>query len=316
MVAWLVAAVVALLLAFVLFEYVTDYFVDGMGSVGRIFDVPEAVLGASVAAIGSSLPELFTSLSSVFLEHPVIGLGTIVGSAVFNVTIILAAAGWTRHCELDPHVILRDAGAYAVVIIVMGASILDGEISRFEAVVWLASYLLYFGWLVYDALEGEHVPREDVEYVGVRRAIGYLAIGIAGIGVLSTVVVESSLFITDFFGLAESVFALLVIALGTSVPDLFTSMSAAERGYGSMAMSNAIGSNVFDILVGLGLPLSILASSTNVSGDISTSVGLLFASIALAGGLMLWGMSISRRDAVALTAFYAGYVTLLLGGVL
>lgn len=311
----LALAVGGILLSFALFDLVSGYFVDGIGSLGRTFDVPEAVLGASVAAVGSSLPELFTSLSSLLLEHPVIGMGTIVGSAVFNVTIILAAAGWTRRCSIDRHVIVRDAGFYGLVLVLMTVTILDQQITRLEAALWLGSYGLYFAWLVRDSRRGHFVPREDVDRITHGQAGAYLVGGLVGIGVLSYVLVESSLVVTDAIGLSESVFALLVIAAGTSVPDLFTSVSAAKRGYGSMAMSNAVGSNVFDILVGLGLPLSVLASTTSVEGNVVTSVLILLGSLVLGAGLMKRGHSITRRDAVVLTAFYVGFVVLLVAGV-
>ncbi|MFB6162983.1 MAG: calcium/sodium antiporter [Halococcoides sp.] len=313
---WVVAAAVAVVLSFVLFEYVTDYFVDGIGNIGRVFDVPDAVLGASVAAVGSSLPELFTSLSSMLIDHPAIGLGTIVGSAVFNITVIIAAAGWVRECEIDPHVLFRDMVVYAAVVLVMGIAIYDGTVSRLEAVVWLASYGLYFWWLVRDARRGEYVPQEDVPTLSHARAAGYLVVGLVGISVLSHILVESSLVITDFFGLRESVFALIVIAAGTSVPDTFTSVTAARKGMGSMAVTNAVGSNIFDILVGLGLPLSILARSTAVEGNVITSVGVLFGSVVLAGALLKWGNSITRRDGVVLTVFYIVFVGLLVAGVI
>jgi len=205
---------------------------------------------------------------------------------------------------------------YGVVVLIMGVAIFDGTITRLEAAIWLVSYGLYFWWLVRDARRGEYVPQEDIQVVSHARAAGYLVIGLVGISVLSHVLVESSLVITDFFGLRESVFALIVIAAGTSVPDTFTSVTAARKGMGSMAVTNAVGSNIFDILVGLGLPLSVLARSTAVEGNVVASVGLLFASVVLAGTLLKVGDSITRRDGAILTAFYILFVGLLAAGVI
>lgn len=310
----IVLAALAIVATFILFERVADYFTEGLKGISQRFNLSHATIGASIAAIGSSSPELFTSLSSVLTENPVIGIGTIVGSAVFNITVILGISAYAREFEVKNYVINREFFFYGFTVLLMTIFVADGAITRLEAIGMITAYSGYL-YLLFRRSKAP-LPGEDIRpEVSQWKATAYTLGGFLGIFLLSMILVESSEFLTTAFGLKESIFALIVIAAGTSIPDLFTSVSAAKKGYGSMAMSNALGSNIFDILIGLGVPLSLL-SSTKVSGDIITSAAILFISIAVVGALIKNGRNVNKKDAVILLLLYFAYISYLVSSTL
>jgi len=302
--------IVALVICFIAFFYLTGLFVSGLGSLAKRFNVPESVAGASVAAMVSSAPEMAVSVFSVVEEHPVIGLGTIVGSAIFNITLLVAFSFWVRKCVLDEKVLKRDGAFYLLVVIVTVVTIMDGVLTQWEALSWFLLYIVYFIWLFKDAIKGKFVPKEEFKYVSTRKAILYTGIGVAGIAVSADIMVKSTVYITDTFGLSQSLFSLIIIAIATSIPDLFVSVDASRKGMGSLAVSNALGSNIFDILAGIGLPFSFVAV-THIQGNIGLSAFYLLLSVFVFLAIIIFRRSLGKKEAVVLAAVYVSYLIIL-----
>ncbi|MEA2033699.1 MAG: calcium/sodium antiporter [Euryarchaeota archaeon] len=300
--------VLVLIGCFVAFFYLTRLFVSGLGSLAKRFNVPESVAGASVAAMVSSAPEMGTSIFSVVEGHPDIGMGTIVGSAIFNISLLIAVSLWVKKCVLDEKVLKRDGLYYLLVVAVTIAAIRDGVLTRWEALTWFLLYVVYFIWLFKDAIAGKFVPKEDFKYVPTSRAIAYTCIGIVGIALSADIMVNSAVFVTGSLGwLSEALFSLIIIAIATSIPDLFVSVEAARKGMGSLAVSNAVGSNIFDILVGIGLPFSFVVA-TPVYGNIGLSAIYLLVSVFVFLGVIMLRKSLGKKEACVLAAVYLSYI--------
>jgi len=314
---WLGLGIAFLVLVgcFIAFFYLTNAFVSGLGSLAKRFNVPESVVGASVAAIVSSAPEMGTSVFSVVEGHPAIGIGTIVGSAIFNISLLIAFSLWVRKCVLDEKVLKRDGAYYLFVVIVTIVTIMDGVLTRWEALTWFLLYVVYFIWLFRDAIKGKFVPKEELKYVPTKRAIFYTCIGIVGIALSADIMVKSTIYITNSLGLSESLFSLIIIAVATSIPDLFVSVEAAKKGMGSLAVSNAVGSNIFDILVGIGLPFSFVVV-TPIHGNIWLSAFYLLLSVFVFLGVIIFRKTLGKKEACVLAAFYVSYlfIVVLWGG--
>jgi len=152
-------AILALAGCFIAFFYLTNLFVTGLGTLAKRFNVPESVIGASVAAIVSSSPEMGASVFSVVEGHPDIGIGTIVGSAIFNITLLIALSFWVRKCVLDEKVLKRDGVYYLFVVIVTIVTIWDGVLTHWEALTWFLLYVVYFIWLFRDAIRAVRAQR-------------------------------------------------------------------------------------------------------------------------------------------------------------
>ncbi len=304
-------AFLALIGCFIAFFYLTGLFVSGLGSLAKRFNVPESVVGASVAAIVSSAPEMGASVFSVVEGHPDIGIGTIVGSAIFNITLLIAFSVWVRKCVLDDKVLKRDGAYYLFAVIVTIVTIMDGVLTRWEALTWFLLYVVYFIWLFRDAINGKFVPKEEFKYVTTKEAVFYTGIGIVGIALSAYIMVKSTIYITNSLGLSESLFSLIIIAIATSIPDLFVSVQAALKGMGSLAVSNAVGSNIFDILAGIGLPFSFVAV-TPIHGSIGLSAFYLLLSVFVFLGVIIFRKSLGKKEACVLAAVYVSYLFIVL----
>jgi cation:H+ antiporter len=302
---------IVIVICFVIFERASNYLVEGLGVISRKFIISEAVLGASIAAIGSSAPEFGSSAFSVIEGHPTIGLGTIIGSAIFNITVIVGAVALFGKYKLSKRVFYRDGLFYLLTVVIAVIGVADGNISRIEAILWTLTFLGYLGWLVYDARRGKPVPKEAVRMISMRRAAAYVIGGLIFIALGAWLLVHSVISLAAEAGISEALFSLIVVAVGTSVPDLITSAQAARKGMSSLAVSNAIGSNIFDILACLGIPLSFRAT-TSVQDVAGISIIYLLVSLLLALLVIRVGWELSRRDAGLLFGAYGFYLGLIL----
>jgi len=323
----LIIYVLALLISFYLMAKIVDeYFVGSLDKISTQLNLSSDAAGATLMAMGSSAPELFIALIAVLKsgEHEAIGMGTIVGSAIFNILVITGAVALAKKSKIPWQGAIRDLVFYAVTIIILILVFLNGEITLWESIFMLLFYAVYvvlvFNWkklfpkianeeILFTEEEDndenkqlekpwEHViafldkildkffPRENKYWSVFLFSILYIAL-------LSWVLVESAIHISVALHIPEAIIALTVLAVGTSVPDLFSSIIVAKQGRGGMAVSNGVGSNIFDILIGLGLPfvLMILIDGHSVAsqtGDLMQSILLLFGSVVLLVGVFLF----------------------------
>ncbi len=346
----LIGAFLALLLVFYWLAKVCDqYFVHSLETITEKLEISEDVSGASFMAIGSSAPELFTAiiaLSKVGIEN--VGAGTIVGSAIFNVLMIIGVSAIVKEIVLEKVSVIRDISIYFVSLVLLIFTFWDGVITFKESLIYIIAYagylLLLSQWKRWFPVPKHVVSMEYLEKIQPENQqknnffhrfdnkntafISYLfpksnqyyktifVLSILYIIALSWVMVELGVFIAHSFGIPQAIIALTVLAAGTSVPDMISSVIATKKGYGNMAMSNAIGSNSFDILIGLGLPwfIYILWKGQNVevgTENLLSSILLLFGTVVLLS-LILIGkkFSLSRTEGGILVGVYGLYILL------
>ena len=336
-----------LLVSFYLLARICDaYFVESLDKIAHKLKMSSDMAGATLMAVGSSAPELFVAIIALLKpgNHGDIGTGTIVGSALFNILVIVGASAVAiKKTILSWQPVVRDTIFYSFSIIVLIMAFRDGRIDFIEALMFVGLYIIY---LVAVAKWRKILPYKDVDKMieGVGKEMKksekkkwhkitrpldwtldkffpaakhyYLIffISIAFIVALSWVLVESAISISHTLGIPEAIIALTVLAAGTSIPDLISSIIVAKQGRGEMAISNAIGSNIFDILFGLGVPWLILLSFSNKDIFVSTenlltSVILLFATVVIVFFLLLvrkW--RIGHRAGYFLIALYILYL--------
>jgi K+-dependent Na+/Ca+ exchanger-like protein len=340
----LLVYILILALAFYLLAIICDeFFVPALDEISKRLKLPSDVAGATFMAVGSSAPELFTALFAVFRpggEHADMGAGTIVGSAIFNILVIIGAAAMIKRAKLTWQPIVRDVFFYSISIIMLLVFFWDSVITLMEALYFLALYLIY---LVAVVKWKKIFPYEDVEiteeptnednsskFTQIAKRILALVIpncekkpnlyiwtftiSILAIAVLSFGLVESAVMIGEILNINPTIIALTVLAGGTSIPDLISSVIVAKRGRGDMAVSNAIGSNIFDILFGLGFPwmLAILIKGETISVENENLIGsvvLLFATVlSVLFILIVRRWKIGRRSGIVLILIYVAYV--------
>ena len=311
----LIVYIIILLLAFyVLAKIVDDYFVAALDEIAVKLKMSHDAAGATLMAIGSSAPELFVALFAVLRpgNHEAIGIGNIVGSALFNLLAIIGVSAIVRKAVIAKQAVLRDLFFYSIAIILLLITLIDGKITYPEAGLLLGVYVVYvFTVIKWRKIFKYHDPDDEAEpeiktkkknksflrkalapidyvinlfFPPLKYHIPVFFISIIFIAGISWILVESAVQIARIAEISETIIALTILAAGTSVPDLISSLIVSKQGRGGMAISNAVGSNIFDILVGLGLPflLIIIISGETVginAGNIEESVWFLLASI-------------------------------------
>lgn len=322
------------------------HFIPSLDRIARRYKISHDAAGATLMAVGSSSAELFIAIIALMMpgDHADLGIGTIVGSAIFNILAIVGAAALARNIHLSWHKSIRDLGFYALAIILLFVSFRDGVINIPEALSFLVLYVLYvfavINWKKFaekylKSFEKDiDIPEEISEKVKeaqnffvriYERVVDFVFpkkhyvlvffFSIIAIALLSWILVESAVAISEILQVPEIIIGLTILAVGSSVPDLISSIIVSKQGRGEMAISNAIGSNVFDILFGLGFPwiLYMLINGKDVhvnNQGLEISVGLLFASI-----FVVIGMAAARKwhlgkwSGLILIALYIAYLT-------
>ncbi len=318
----LVGYLIALVISFYMLAEVSDrYFVVSLDKISSQLKMSHDMAGATLMAIGSSAPELFVAAIALIRpgDHDAIGIGTIVGSALFNLLVIVGAAAVVKNSLIAWQPVIRDLLFYGIAILGLYYVLYNGQVELWEASVLIALYGVYVfavfkwrTWFKYTELD-EDPPEEEEEeektgwkvifkpldwflakvFPDAKHYKMVFMVSILLIAALCWVLVESAIGIAHILDISEMVIALTVLAVGTSVPDMVSSVIVAKQGRAGMAVSNAIGSNIFDIFIGLGLPwlVKILIVDEVIKIDIDgldISVGLLFVSVLLILFFLIW----------------------------
>ena len=334
--------ILVMLLAFYLLAEVCDkYFVDSLEKISKRLNLSPEATGATFMAIGSSAPELFVSLMSLFKPgEEAMGAGTIVGSAIFNVLVITGAAVVVRQAFIIWQPVIRDMLFYSLSIVLLLFTFRDGTVTLYEILIFLLLYVVYiiavvnwkklFNYKEDDPIEilEEAIKEKEwkklfvpidwlvkVTFPEPRRYILTFIISIAWITGLSWVLVESAVMSAHILEIPSVVIGLTILAAGTSIPDLLSSVIVAKKGQAGMAISNGIGSNIFDILFGLGFPWLVAylffgQKVTVATENLNNSIILLFATvIAILFLFILRKWRLGKYSGYFLIALYLVYLT-------
>jgi len=340
MILLITGAVVALLLSFYLLNEVTEnFFIPSLDTISHKTKMSDDAAGATLMAAGSSAPELFISIIAILYggDNFEIGVGTIVGSALFNLLVIIGAVAFVRNSQIAWQPMFRDMLFYTISIGMLYWTFQSGIITIFHVFAFVGLYILYviavLNWkkiFPYERVEIEEEEEDDPSWKKYLKVIDFLLnklfasekhyifnffISIFLIALLSWVLVESAVVISEAMGIPKYVIALTVLAFGTSIPDMISSIIVAKQGRGGMAISNALGSNIFDILIGLGLPWIVLILSRgvnlNVQGsNITSHILVLLASVI--GMLVMFLITKWRVNRFLGIVFLGGYLSYLI----
>lgn len=284
-----------------------DKMTAGAVSVAARLGVPQIVIGLTIVAIGTSAPELFVSLASAIKGTPDIAVGNIVGSNIFNTLAIVGAAAVVAPLSIAVRTIKVDlpiSVAAGVALLVLS---LDGDISRADAIILLIFFTGFIAYTLRRARKGGDVDEAGAEVpLTGGRATLFIAGGLACLVFGSDLFVDGAKGVAKAMGVSDAVIGLTVVALGTSLPELATSVVAARKGNSSIAIGNVIGSNVFNILMILGVTGAI--SPMRIEG-----IGAVDMAVMAAGGLAMWlfcatKRTVERWEGAAMLAAYVAYV--------
>lgn len=263
----MVIQILLLVLGFALLVKGADWFVDGAAGIATKFGIPQLVIGLTIVAMGTSAPEAAVSITAAFAGNAEITIGNIVGSNVLNILIILGITALVY-----PVAVQKSSLVFDIPVVLFATAILfglgyDGNISRLDGIIMLVVFVAYLVFLFWDAkrpkkLESAEVQQEEAENeetknegknLSLPKALIFTVIGLVLIVAGSNFVVKSATFIATALGLSQRFIGLTIVALGTSLPELFTSVTAAMKKNSDIAVGNIVGSNIFNILFIVGL---------------------------------------------------------------
>jgi cation:H+ antiporter len=286
-----------------------ELLVRGGAGIALRLGLSALVVGLTVVAYGTSSPELLVSLNAARTGQSGIAVGNVIGSNIFNIAVILGVAALIRPVRAGAIAIRRDAPVMFGVTCAGLAVLWDGNVTRVEGACLAIASVIYTVWIIREARKEGAGDDEGLRPLGMVRALGFIAIGLAVLAFGSHLLVINAVEIARTLGVSEAVIGLTIIAAGTSMPELATSAVGAFRGHSDIALGNVIGSNIFNILFVLGLAAVVhpIEGVAMRPVDQVFVVGSAFALVPI----MWTGRRIGRVEGALLLAIYAGYLFLM-----
>lgn len=241
-----------LVIGFVMLVKGADWFVDGASNIAAKFKIPQLVIGLTIVAMGTSAPEAAVSITAALQGSADITIGNIVGSNILNVLIILGLSAVIVPIAIAKSTVKIETPFLIGVTVVLLLLGLDGTISLVDGLILIALFIVYLLYLLRMAKNNPEEP-EEMKSLKLWQAIAATVIGLVLIVLGSDFSVDAATEIARMLGLSERFIGLTIVALGTSLPELFTSVTAARKGNADIAIGNIVGSNVFNILFVVGL---------------------------------------------------------------
>ncbi len=277
----IVQQVVLLVVGFVMLIKGADWFVEGASKIADRFGIPQLVIGLTIVAMGTSAPEAAVSIASALKGSAEITIGNVLGSNILNILIILGLTAVVRAIAVQKSTIKYEIPFTILVTVLMGVlGLTDSVISRGEGVVLWACFLVYMGYLLVMAKKGQNADceeKKDEKKDPMWKLILLVIIGVVLIVFGSDVSVDAATALAKIFGMSERLIGLTIVALGTSLPELVTSVTAAIKGKADIAVGNIVGSNIFNILfvVGTTALITPVAYSASFMVDTITAVAAM-----------------------------------------
>lgn len=300
-----------LALGFVLLVKGADWFVDGAAGIANKFKIPQLIIGLTIVAMGTSAPEAAVSISAALKGSAEITIGNIVGSNILNILIILGLTAVITPVAVAKSTIRVDIPFMLAISILLLVQGLDGSVTLLDGIVLLVVFAGYLTYLVVNARKNpEQLEEEQIKNQSIWMCLLWTAIGLVAIILGSNFSVDAASNIARILGLSERFIGLTIVALGTSLPELVTSVMAARKGNADIAIGNIVGSNIFNILFVVGLS-SVIVSVPFASAFIVDTI------VAIAAGVLLWVFSLHKKKLIPIHGVvfllaYAGYFAYLM----
>lgn len=301
---------ILLLVGFVLLIKGADFFVDGSSSVAKRLRVPSLIIGMTIVAMGTSLPECAVSISAALAKNTGVAVGNAVGSNIFNLMVVCGVCCLFCVMPVSRDTLTRDfplSILAAVVLLVLGY--LGMSLGHVDGMILVLLFAGFLFWMVQSARKaraaGQTDREDEYKILPPWKCVVYIVGGAAAIVVGGNLVVDSASEIARSFGMSQNLIGLTIVAFGTSLPELVTSVVAARKKEVDMALGNVIGSNIFNILLVLGLASAISPMRFNMENVIDIIVLVVMSTIVLA---FSWTkQKLVRWEGVVMLLMYAGY---------
>ena len=272
--------VVLLLVGFMLLVKGADFFVDGASGIADKFGIPQLVIGLTIVAMGTSLPEASVSITAALKHSADISIGNVVGSNILNILLILGITAMVTPVMVQKSTVKVEIPyMMGVTVLLLAIGGMDNTVSALDGMVLWIFFLIYLGYLFRMAKAGKEEPKEEKKQLSMWKLFLYTVGGMAIIIIGSNFTVDAATILAQKLGISERLIGLTIVAFGTSLPELVTSVTAAKKGNADIAIGNIVGSNIFNILFILGSAALItpipFASNFRVDTVFAIIVGLI-----------------------------------------
>ena len=305
--------IILLLLGIVVVLKSADWLTDGAVALAERMGISQIVIGLTIVALGTSMPEFCVSLVSAVKGTSDLAVGNVVGSNIFNSMLIVGCSAIVAPMAIPKTTVRKDIPFALIASIVLFMMIVNGDeadISRLEAAILVVMLGIFMFITFSNAKEQAAVEDEKKEIMNPWKAGGLLLVGLVGLIVGSNIFVDNATAIAKILGISDAVIGLTIVAGGTSMPELATSIVAARKGNSGIAIGNVLGSNVFNILFILGVTGVI--SPMSIQGITPLDLSMLIISMILLWLFSYTKLTIERWEGVVLTALFVGYMVKLL----
>lgn len=307
-----------IVLGFILLIKGADFLVDGASNIAKKFHIPDIIIGLTIVSIGTSMPELFVSITSAIHGYPDMAVGNIVGSNIANLLLILGVSSIIRSIKFKKETRLIEIpmclGISLLFVIICN---LGQNVTRFDAGILLVLFAIFIAYTIFMAKKGEEFDKEDDEEIVkdktktskyLLKDVVFLVLGAVLLKFGGDLTVNNAVEVAKHFGLSEKIISVTILAIGTSLPELVTSVSAALKGKSDIAIGNILGSNIFNMLLIIGVSAMIkpIVYNTSYNMDMIFLIGATFV-------LSLFPIippknKMSRGNGLVYVTIYIGYL--------
>ncbi len=280
----MVVPILLIILGFVLLIKGADFLVDGASSLAKRFNIPDIIIGLTIVSIGTSMPELFVSSTSAMNGSSDMAIGNIIGSNLCNLLMILGISTIIKPVKFQKETRLIEIPLCLIITIIFAIFCnTSGTISRIEALILIFLFVLFIIYTIimgkkgkaFDAENAIIEIKEDNKPLSLKKSIILIVLGIVGLKIGGDLTVENATNLARMFNVSEKIIGLTILAIGTSLPELVTSVTAAIKGNSDIAIGNIIGSNIFNILLIIGVSAIISPLTYNFTYNIQIAILVL-----------------------------------------
>lgn len=312
-------AVFVLIIGFILLIKGADFFVEGASSVAKMLKVPSLIIGMTIVAMGTSLPETSVSIAASMNNQNTLAVSNVVGSNIFNLMVVLGVCAVITELKVSKDVLKRDYPfSVLCAILLLVAGVIGMTLGRMDGIIFLVIFAVFIFYLIKSALDarksGEisekeremNEEMEEMEDLPVWKCILYIVGGAIAIKYGGDWVVDSASVIATSFGISATLVGLTICSVGTSLPELVTSIVAAKKNELDMAVGNVVGSNVFNILMVLGIAATVSPIAFLTENVIDIVVLLVFSLITWV--LCVTQKKLSKKEGILMLVLYTIYL--------
>lgn len=303
-------AVLFLIVGFVLLIEGADFFVEGSSSVAKKLNIPSIIIGMTIVAMGTSLPECAVSVTASLTNNNELAISNVLGSNMFNLLVVCGACTLFVPLAVQKETMKREFPFSVICTALMiGLGYVGLQLGRGDGICLLVIFVCYLGCMVRSALKAKNITaegQEEYKILPAWKCALYIVGGMVAIKYGGDFVVNGASTVAAGFGLSQNIIGLTIVAMGTSLPELVTSMVAAKKDEVDMAMGNVIGSNIFNVLLILGIAASISPVAVNMEN-------LIDAALLIAASVIVWLFAhskgkIVRGEGIVMLGMYAIYM--------